>query len=100
MGMLKLEVPHALAKDEAKKRIEALLRYWTEKYGVETRWNGDAATVSGKFMGMSLRANVVVDEKKVGGEASDPGMLFRSKAQQYLTRKFTDYLDPQGIRET
>jgi hypothetical protein len=98
--MLKLEVPHALAKDEAKKRVEALLRYWTEKYGVQTSWNGDAASVSGKFIGMSMHANVVVDDTMVGGEASDPGMLFRSKAKQYLTRKLVDYLDPNGIRET
>jgi hypothetical protein len=100
MGTMKLEVPHALAKDEARKRMEALLRYWTEKYGVQTTWSGDTATVSGKFVGMSLHANLVVDNAKVGGEASDPGLLFREKARKYLTRKFEDYLDPKGIRET
>jgi putative polyhydroxyalkanoate system protein len=100
MGMMKLEVPHALSKDEARKRVEALLRYWTEKYGVQTTWNGDAVSVSGRFIGMSLHAQMVVGDSKVGGEASDPGLLFREKARQYLTRKFNDYLDPKGIRET
>jgi hypothetical protein len=100
MGTMKLEVPHALAKDEARKRIEALLRYWTEKYAIQTSWNGDTASLSGKFIGMTLHAQLVVEDTKVGGEASDPGLLFREKARKYLTRKFSDYLDPKGIRET
>jgi hypothetical protein len=35
-----------------------------------------------------------VAEGKVGGEATDPGFLFREKAKQYLTEKFEYYLDP------
>ncbi|MFZ5468356.1 MAG: polyhydroxyalkanoic acid system family protein [Myxococcota bacterium] len=95
MGMLKFEVPHTLSKDEAKKRVEALLRHWGTKYGVKAQWAGDRATLAGKAMGVSIDGHLEVLEGKVGGEATDPGMLLRGQAQKYLTRKFGDYLDPQ-----
>jgi hypothetical protein len=96
MGMLKFEVPHALGKDEARKRTEALLKYWSSKYGVQTNWNGDSATMSGKVMGLTLTATLSVAEAKIGGEATDPGFLFRAQAREYLTRKFSAYLDPRA----
>jgi hypothetical protein len=95
MGMLKFEVPHALAKDEAKKRIEALLAYWARKYGVKSQWTGDGAKLNGKAMGITIDATLQVAEGKVGGESTDPGMLLRGQAQKYLTRKFADFLDPK-----
>lgn len=93
MGMLKFEVAHTLSKDEARKRTESLLRYWSVKYGVQAAWSGDSATLSGKLMGMSLQGSLTVEAGKVGGEATDPGLLFRDKAKKYLTRKFGMYLD-------
>ena len=93
MGMIKFEVSHVLAKDEARKRTEALLQYWGQKYGVQSRWNGDSASLEGKVMGITLKGTLSVSERNVGGEATDPGFLFREKAKQYLTRKFSSYLD-------
>ena len=29
MGTMKFEVPHTLSKDEARKRVEQLVNYWT-----------------------------------------------------------------------
>jgi hypothetical protein len=95
MGMLKFEVPHTLAREEAKKRVEALIGYWGKKYGVKATWTGDSAKLAGKAMGITLDANLTVSDDKVGGEATDPGMLLRGQAQKYLTRKFGDYLDPK-----
>jgi hypothetical protein len=92
MGMLKFEIAHTLTKDEAKRRTEALLGYWARKYGVQTTWNGDLVSLAGKVMGVSLGGTLHVDETKVGGEATDPGLLFRDKARKYLTRKFAAYL--------
>lgn len=93
MGKLKFEVPHTLSKDEAKKRVEALVTYWRNKHGIKATWNGDQAHISGKAMGVTLDADLTVGDKKVGGEATDPGMLLRGQATKYLTRKFTDFLD-------
>ncbi|HLL52752.1 MAG TPA: polyhydroxyalkanoic acid system family protein [Myxococcaceae bacterium] len=94
MALLKLEVPHPLSKDEARKRVAQLVEYWAKKYGVKVDWSGDKAKLAGKVMGITLDANLEVSDKKVAGEASDPGFLFRDKAKKYLTQKLTESLDP------
>ena len=95
MGMLALEIPHALAVDEAKKRVEALLSYWSRKYGVKATWAGDKVTFAGKAMGITIDGNLSLLPTKIAGQASDPGMLLRGQAKKYLERKFAEYLDPK-----
>ena len=95
MGMMKLEIPHSLPKDDAKQRVEALLAYWSKKYGVTSSWNGDQASFKGKAMGVTIDGNLTVLANKIGGEATDPGFLLRGQAQKYLTGKFGLYLDPK-----
>ncbi|HEY8212206.1 MAG TPA: polyhydroxyalkanoic acid system family protein [Myxococcaceae bacterium] len=95
MGKIKLDIPHSLPKGEAKQRVEKLVSYWSNKYGVSAQWSGDAAKLSGKVLGISLAADLEVREGKVDGEATDPGFLFRDKAKKYLTEKFARYLDPK-----
>lgn len=94
MGMLKFEVPHQLSKDEAVLRAKKLLEHWGKKHGIVTTWQGDSAHLSGKVMGISLEANMSIDDKHVAGEATDPGMLLRGKARKYLEEKFAYALDP------
>ena len=93
--MLKLEIPHSLSVDEAKKRVEVLLAYWLRKYSVKSTWAGDKVTFGGKVMGITIDAHLTVLPAKISGESSDPGMLLRGQAQKYLARKFGDYLDPR-----
>ncbi len=95
MGMIKLEIPHTLSMDEAKARVQALLDYWGRKYGVKSSWAGDKATFAGKAMGITIDGYLTVAMGRVGGEATDPGMLLRGQATKYLQRKFGDYLDPK-----
>ncbi len=94
MPMLKFEVPHGLAKDEALTRAKKLLEYWGEKYGIVSSWSGETATMNGKVMGITLDAVMTITEEKVSGEATDPGMLLRGKARKYLEDKFQWALDP------
>ena len=94
MATMKFDVPHSLPKDEAKKRVQQLVDYWGQKYGVKCQWNGDQASVSGRVMGITLDANFEVREGLVCGEGTDPGMLLRNKAKQYIQGKFNDFLDP------
>lgn len=95
MGMIKFEVSHRLSKDEAVSRAKKLLDHWGKKYGVATEWHGDTAKLAGKVMGISLDgSHMTITEKGVEGEATDPGMLFRSKAKKYLEEKFAAALDP------
>lgn len=94
MGTMKFDVPHSLPKEEAKKRLEQLVSYWGNKYGVRSQWNGDSATISGKVMGISLDASFEVRDGLIAGEGTDPGMLLRSKAKQYIQTKVGAFLDP------
>jgi len=99
MGMLKFEVPNTLPLEDAKKRVEALLGYWNKKYGVTSAWNGVAASMKGKAMGVTIDGNLSVEGHRIAGEATDPGMLLRGQAQKYLTQKFAQYLDPKVTLE-
>lgn len=93
MGMIKFEVPSSLPIEEAKKRVEALLGYWSRKYGVASKWDGLGATMKGKAVGVTIDGKLAVEASRIAGEATDPGMLLRGQAQKYLTRKFAEYLD-------
>lgn len=99
MGSMKFEVPHTLSKDDAKKRIEQLTHYWQSKYGIQSNWQGDGASMLGKVMGIKLEAKFSVTDTAVQGEGTDPGMLFRDKAKKYLTHKFSTFLDPSKSLE-
>jgi hypothetical protein len=95
MGTMKFDVPHNLPKDEVKKRIDLLLKYWGGKYGVKSAWQGEQdAKVDGKVMGISLDAKFKITDSGVEGEGTDPGMLLRGKAKSYLQEKLATALDP------
>ena len=99
MGFIKFEVPNSLPVEDAKKRVEALLAYWNRKYGVTSAWTGVSATMKGKAVGVTIDGKLMVEAKRIAGEASDPGMLLRGQAQKYLVRKFAEYLDPTRTLE-
>lgn len=94
MGTMKFEVPHSLPKDEVRKRVEQLLKYWGGKYGVKSDWQGEGARLVGKVMGIQLDASFVITDKAVQGEGTDPGLLLRNQAKSYLQKKFSAVLDP------
>lgn len=95
MGLMKLEIAHTLSAEDARARVQALLDYWTRKYGVKASWAGDKATFLGNVMGVKFDGHLTVTASRVGGEVTDPGMLLRGQTQKYLQRKFGDYLDPK-----
>ncbi len=95
MAKIKLDIPHSLAADEARKRIEALFAYWGRKYGVKATWANEVASYEGKVMGISFDGKLSVLAGKIAGEAIDPGFLLRGQAKKYLDQKFAHYLDPK-----
>ena len=92
---MKFQQPHSLAKDEARRRVERLTRHWQEKHGVNVTWDGDAARLVGAVNGISFDAKVVISERQVDAEGTDPGILVRALATAYFKRKLADYLDPK-----
>ena len=93
MGTMKLEIPHTLPLEDAKARVQALLDYWSRKYGVKSSWVGEKATFAGKAMGVTIDGHLTVAASGIAGQVTDPGMLLRGQAQKYLRKKFDDYLD-------
>jgi hypothetical protein len=91
---LAIEAPHSLSRDEARQRVQELLDYWCNRFGVQKRWSGDTALVHGQVMGVSIDAELVVGDHEVFATASDPGLLLRGAALDYVGRKLRKYLNP------
>ncbi len=85
---------HTFSRDEARIRLQQLLDYWGEAYGVQRRWYGDTARVTGRIMGIYFDARVTVKDHAVEAVASDPGLFFRAVAVDYINAKLRKYLHP------
>ncbi len=85
---------HTFSRDEARVRLQQLLDYWNQAYGVQRRWYGDSARVTGRIMGIYFDARVTVKDGAVEAVASDPGFLFRAAAADYINSKLRKYLHP------
>jgi len=91
---LKFLVNHHFARADAKARVQQLLEYWTQAFGVKNHWNGDQVKLRGHVFGVDFRARLDVTDTAVGGEATDPGALLRAAASNYVKRKLLKYLSP------
>lgn len=92
---LRIEHPlGALSRDDAKARLEALGEYFQNKHGLAVTWQGDVASVRGKYMVVTIDGSMRFDGNKVVFEGQDPGMLWRGKAKEYLAGKLAKYLEP------
>jgi hypothetical protein len=83
---------HNLGKAEARRRIEGLANYWRSNYGVGVLWQGDRAQLTGRVKGISFDAELLVEDKMVVANASDPGWLLRSRVKDYVARKLDEHL--------
>lgn len=92
---LRFEVSHTFSREDARGRMQLLLDYWAERFGVKSRWDGDSAFVVGRVMGVPFTARLRLGEGIVDGEASDPGFLLRAAAYDYVSRKVRKYLHPK-----
>jgi putative polyhydroxyalkanoic acid system protein len=97
---MKIEVPHELDLAEATARIKSLVAYWREKYAVEPRWKRRTVRLSGRFLGAPVEATLAVGATAVVFEGPDPGVLLRTQAAAYVTRKIGSYLgaEPPAAR--
>lgn len=93
-GMLQIRVAHSLARADAHKRMEKLVRYWG-KFGIQGEWEGDSARLTGTPLGVEVKADVQVADQSVHGTVKDPGSLLRDRALGYVQWKVARYLDPQ-----
>lgn len=93
---LRVDYPlSAMSQEEAKARLAALGEYLGNKHGIQVVWNGDRATVKGKYLVVTIDGSLSFQGGKAVFEGKDPGFLWRSKAKDYLQNKLTTYLDPK-----
>jgi putative polyhydroxyalkanoate system protein len=90
---MRIEHRHELPEQEAKQRIEALGDYLANKYGLTVSWNGERASITGRYLIVTIEGTVAISPGKVVFEGKDPGMMWRSKARDYLEHKLSKYLD-------
>lgn len=96
MSSLRIDYKHDLPLDEARQRVRALGEYLSNKHGIGVRWvSDDRAEISGKYLVVSIEGSVKLDASNVLFEGKDPGMLWRGKAKDYLSKKLEKYLNPK-----
>jgi hypothetical protein len=96
MANLRIEQPlGGMSMEDAKARLTAMGEYFTNKHGIGVTWSGDAATVKGKYLVVTIDGGLRFDGGKVVFEGKDPGLLWRGKAKEYIEGKIRKYLDPR-----
>jgi hypothetical protein len=92
---LRFEVSHPFTRQDARTRMQLMLDYWAERFGVKSRWEGDSAFVAGRVMGVPFHARLRLGDGMVDGQASDPGFFLRGAAYDYVSKKLRKYLHPR-----
>ena len=90
-----IDFPTQLPPDEAKRRLQALGDYLWQKHKIGVDWQGDEAHIKGRYLVVNIEGTVAVRDGMVTFDGKDPGMLWRSKAKDYLSYKLKTYLDPK-----
>lgn len=91
---LTARVAHGLSVSDAHLRVQQMLDYWHTRFGIEAKWDGECAWVTGKVWGVDFRARFDVLDGAVSAEATDPGPFFRSRITDYTVKKLKKYLSP------
>lgn len=89
-----IDFPTPLPVSEAKARLQVLGEYLQHKHGIAVNWEGDSATINGRYLVVAIDGTVDVKSGLVTFDGKDPGRLWRSRAKDYLTHKLSRYLDP------
>lgn len=85
---------HTFSLKEAKERVQLMLQYWKERYGVSFYWAGERAYISGSMFGVHWDAELQIQGNEVSAEMTDPGPWLRKPARDYLEKKLLKYLHP------
>jgi hypothetical protein len=95
MSTMKVEYPiGSLSREDARARLQALGDYLQKRHGIHVTWNGDSASVSGKYLVVAIEGSLSFQGANAVFEGKDPGFLWRGKAKDYLHGKLSAYLDP------
>lgn len=91
---LNVKVSHAFTKDLARERVSQLLAYWGRRFGVKSEWHGFRVFLTGKVLGIAIKALFEIEDGTVVAMAENPGVLLSGVAQRYVDGKLRKYLNP------
>ena len=94
MSRMTIEHRFQIAREDARARLVALGEYLTNRHKILVTWDGDRASVKGKYMVVTVEGSMLLGEDRVTFDGKDPGFLWRGKAKDYITKKLEKYLDP------
>jgi hypothetical protein len=94
MSKMTIEHRFTIPRDDAKQRLVALGEYLTNRHKINVTWDGDRASVKGKYMVVTVEGSMILGDDRVTFDGKDPGFLWRGKAKDYITKKLQTYLDP------
>jgi hypothetical protein len=87
-------VSHTFAREDALTRLGYLLSYWHERFQMVTEWVDGEAFITGSIFGLKVQARFTVTDGSIVAIASDPGWLWRGRAQSYVTKSVKRYMHP------
>ncbi len=91
---MRLEHSYTVPMEQARERVVALGEYLTNRHKIAVIWDGDRATVRGRFKKIvKIRGVLSVTDGKVLFDGEDPGIAWRGQAAKYIRRKLDAYLD-------
>jgi len=90
---MEISKEHGFSQEEAKSRIELLLAYWKEKYGLSYTWTEQKATVNGKVKGIEFDGSLEVGDARVFADIDVGFLAEKLGGRQYVEHKVDTYLD-------
>jgi putative polyhydroxyalkanoate system protein len=91
MPRISIQTPHALATEEAKKRVETLLekvkhRYQSQVSDLQEAWDGDNLGFQFTTYGFKIKGKLDVrpDQVNIDGEIPFAAMMFKGRIEQTI----------------
>lgn len=91
---MQFDYPHQLGAEAASQRLHKLSAYLLNRHGIQVEWNGMRGSFDGKYMMVTIKGEMRIEDDRVHFDGKDPGRLWRKKAVKYLKEKLEIYLDP------
>jgi len=93
MPKLKISEPHQLGQDEAKNRVQGLLKSLADEFkgqisDVQESWTGNKSEFAFRMMGMKFTGNVLVSETSVDLNGNMPfaASMFKSTIEKVIKK--------------
>ncbi len=99
MPAFKAAVPHHLSAEEAKQRVDSLMRSIDQKYpgmvsNLTSQWTGNLLSLAFTVYGFNIKSDLKVEDEKVDINGNIPlaALPFKGKIQETISEKLKELL--------